>query len=411
MIYRRISSWRGLGFIYRLFHCQFDLQNVNDLNWGNTEYDMTHEKRLRRFLSEHKNVVDGLKSVFEWPPVRGSSKGGSIDFRALVSAAKLGKRLYTRNTATEFHHFVFAAFVMLGHSLSLFGKAVCLSTAGHTISSEALQQLFLGLQAHTTLIVCLISSSAFARHMEVLHNSLGLRELVPDFDRREEYEKFGQRMKIWDRDLVTGRCPGNKASGTKADDSSGASDTAMGDFELQVRNVIQSHSTPDAQRFKSPPEPSTVGDFVRWLKTFVPQFFAQRELQARCRARLDIPIEMPLLTVDCVRYRIPSWDNFKKNIEIALKKTIYPRLPIHLPNVFRLLEEKIMQSEPCDADVKTTVTDIFHGIMEGEEKEITLAPHCEAILAALKFYPINRLAEDRDLAQICEVPGVFPSKN
>jgi len=160
---------------------------------------------------------------------------------------------------------------------------------------------------------------------------------------------------------------------------------------------------------KSPAEPSAVGVFVRWLKTFfVPQFFAQRELQAQCRKHPDIATEMPLLTVDCVRYRIPSWDNFKKSIEIALKKTIYPRLPIPLPDVFRLLEEKIKQSMPCDADLKMTV-DIFRGIMEGKEQEITLTPHYEAILAVLKFCPANELAEDKDLAEICKVPEFIHS--
>ncbi len=213
---------------------------------------MTHEKRLRRFLSKHQNVVNGLKSVFEWLPDGDSPKGGSIDFPALVSAAQNGERLYTRDTANEFHHFVFAAFVMFGHSLSLFGKAVYLSKDGRALSSEACQQLLLGLQAHTTLILYLITSSAFARHMEVFHNTLGLRELVPDFNRRDEYKSFGKRMRIWDRGVVTGRYPGNEAlaSDTKADDSSGADNTAMDDFELQVRNVVQSHSTPDAQRFE-----------------------------------------------------------------------------------------------------------------------------------------------------------------
>ena len=64
-----------------------------------------------------------------------------------------------------------------------------------------------------TLILYLITSSTFARHMEVLHNSLGLRELVPDFDRREEYKMFGQHMKIWDHDVALG----TRESSTKVD--------------------------------------------------------------------------------------------------------------------------------------------------------------------------------------------------
>ena len=240
-IYRRISSWRGLGFIYRLFYCQFDSQNVNDADWGGAEYDTNHERYLRRFLAGHDNVVDGLKSVFEWLPVRASSKGGSIDFQALVLAAKHGKRLYTQNTANEFHRFVFSAFVMLGHSLSLFGKAVYRSKTGQALSSEALHRLFLGLQAHTTLILYLITSSTFARHMEVLHNTLGLRELVPDFDRREEYKTFGQRMKIWDRDVTLGaRDSSAKVDGgdnAPKEVNEAAANEAESSHEMEVRSA------------------------------------------------------------------------------------------------------------------------------------------------------------------------------
>ncbi|KAF8342364.1 hypothetical protein F5887DRAFT_1215946 [Amanita rubescens] len=392
-IYRRISSWRGLGFIYRLYHCQFNSQIAKDANWGDTEYDMTHDKRLCRFLSEHDNVVNGLSSIFEWLPVRGPS----IDFQALAAAAKCGNRLYTRETANEFHHFVFAAFVMFGHSLSLFGKAVNLSRAGHKLNSEgSLLQLFYGLQAHTTLILYLTTSSAFAKHMEVFQNILGLQELVPDFDERGEYRKFGESMKIWDHDLVSRRCPVNKALSCL---DTGASDMKA-DHPCDFGRVVHLK----LNGLKAPPEPLTAGAFVRWLKTFVLQFLAQRELQAQCRVHYDIPIKMPLLTVDCVRYRVPSWDNFKETIEIALRTTIYPRLPIRIPNVFRLLEEKLMHFTPCDTDVNVNMTvNIFRGLMEGKVEEITLAPHCEAVLAAfVKFCPDNELTTNEGLAQICK---------
>ncbi len=201
---------------------------------------MEHEKYLRKFLSEHQNVVDGLKSVFEWLP-NGSDppKGVSVDFPALVSAAQNGERLYTRDTANEFHHFVFAAFVMFGHSLSLFGRAVYLSKDdGHALSSEACQNLLFALQAHTTLILYLITSSTFERHMKVFHNTLGLRELIPDFNRRDEYKSFGKRMRIWDHGVVTGRCSADsnptsnlgtrESNARKADGKAAESDRGLG---------------------------------------------------------------------------------------------------------------------------------------------------------------------------------------
>ena len=170
--------------------------------------------------------------MFEWLPVRESSKGGSIDFQALVLATKHGKWLYTQNTANKFHRFVFAAFIMLGHSLSLFSKAVYRSKTGQALSSEALHRLFLGLHSHMTLILYLITSSMFARHMEVLHNSLGLRELVPDFDRREEYKTFGQRMKIWDCDVALGA----RESSTKVD----GGDNAPKEVNEAAANKVES---------------------------------------------------------------------------------------------------------------------------------------------------------------------------
>jgi len=66
-----------------------------------------------------------------------------------------------------------------------------------------------------------------------------------------------------------------------------------------------------------------------------------------------------------------------------------------------------MHFPPCDTDVNVNVTvNIFRGLMEGKVEEITLAPHCEAMLAAfVKFCPDNELTTNDGLAQICKVLG------
>ncbi|KAF8342365.1 hypothetical protein F5887DRAFT_918801 [Amanita rubescens] len=439
-LYRRISSWRGLGFIYRLYHCQFNSQIAKDANWGDTEYDMAHEKHLRRFLSEHDNVVNGLSSVFEWLPVRGPS----IDFQALAAAAKCGNRLYTRETANEFHHFVFAAFVMFGHSLSLFGKAVTLSRDCRELNS-AIQQLFYGLQAHTTLILYLTTSSAFAKHMEVFQNSLGLQELVPDFDQREEYKKFGESMKIKDHDLVTERCSSSNAtpdlstgaSNAKANDKAKANDAKLNDKAeengLEPANAGAKVTSSDSgagtdapgnvdslseeSELEGPPEGLSAESFIGWLKTFIVQFIAKRVLELQCRKRPGTPVEMSLLAVDRKVYRVPPWTEFQKLIQSTVKIASGGlSISCATKEVVPTIEKKIEDFIASDPDVEKTM-DIFRTIINSATKEskqrkprkhtqkkprlYTVGSHSETLLGMLMKFGSRIEVDDPELAKLC----------
>ena len=111
-------------------------------------------------------------------------------------------------------------------------------------------------------------------------------------------------------------------------------------------------------------------------------------MEDQCLSRPGIPIEMSLLVVDFVTYRVPSWDNVKKIIMDALSNTLCPLLQADAANVFKCLEDKIKGFRiPCNAEVNKTV-DIFRDIVTGREVDFTVGPHCEAVLGALvKFLP------------------------
>jgi hypothetical protein len=156
-------------------------------------------------------------------------------------------------------------------------------------------------------------------------------------------------------------------------------------------------------KFKAPPEGLTVEAFVEWVKALLPQFIAKEGLEDQCLSRPDIPIEMSLLVVDRIRYRVPPWNKCKKIITDALSNSL---LQADVATLFTCLEEKIKGFRmPCNAEVNKTV-DIFKRIITGRGSvDFTMGPHCVAVLGALvKFPPRNELAEDdKALSQMCAV--------
>jgi len=146
-----------------------------------------------------------------------------------------------------------------------------------------------------------------------------------------------------------------------------------------------------------------VDGFIQWMKTFVSEFIAMQELEECCRMRPDIPIKMPLLTVDRGNYSVPSWDKVKGIIEDAMMNTVLPVLRVDMPTIFKYLEEKIMEFNPRSTKAKKTV-DIFRGIMSGRQEDFLVGPHCEAVLGVLAtFFPDELAGKDEGLVCICKV--------
>ncbi len=242
--------------------------------------------------------------------------------------------------------------------------------------------------------------------MEVLGESNvigGFLELIPKLADRLKYRRFGIDMSIWDYELVTGRPQPDVAMpdlGIMEIDT--VFNKAPIDSELQVCNAFWPCSTRLTKRFKAPPEALTKDALVQWVKLFVDQFVAQQDLQSLYRARPNISIELSLLAVGPIRYRVPSWDNFRETIKNALMKTTYPPLLIRVPDLLQCLEEKIAGFKVCSTATETKATvEIFRAIVKGEEQDFSVGPHCVAVLVALvKFSPTS---DDIELAQICEV--------
>jgi len=188
-IYRRISSWRGLGLIYKLSPGQSKFKSER-IAWENVQlYDVRNEKYLVRFLLKYPNIIEGL----------GYASGPGC-FDALISAIKRGApQLYTKETADDFHHLVYAVFVTFGRALCQFGQ-LQKGKAPRT----ALEAPFGALRAQAELFLLILTSSAFKQHLEILWSISGPenQEEIPKFSEREEYLTFGEHMQIWDFELV-----------------------------------------------------------------------------------------------------------------------------------------------------------------------------------------------------------------
>ena len=240
-IYRRLASWRGLGFIYKLSRSLSKFKLERNGVWKNVQYDTTKETRLVKFISAYPNIIDGLKYAAISRP-----KGASSDwqppakdllhFETLMTVVKGGKsQLYSKDTADDFHRLIFASLVTFGRSLHRFGRGISLEKQGR-LSLESLCDNLYALRAQAELLFHIFTSSTFRRHIEVLRDAdeLGIQDWKPEFSERENYRAFGKRMSIWDYELITRITGGDM---TRADNAR-AEDTCADSFELEVRSAL-----------------------------------------------------------------------------------------------------------------------------------------------------------------------------
>jgi len=177
------------------------------LHWNELEYDTKSEKYLVDFLHYYPEVVLGQvyastrrpEGVTEdWdPPV-----AELLSFSHLINAAEAAfdskKRsrskpvpLYTKETANDFHAFIFASFVTCTRSLYQFSRL-----AGQSSLAD-MESKFPALQGLIELLLFLITSSTFRKHIEVLDAIDGINNLVPRYEEKETYEEFGEFMQMW----------------------------------------------------------------------------------------------------------------------------------------------------------------------------------------------------------------------
>jgi hypothetical protein len=247
-IYRRLASWRGLGLIYKLSPSHSNFKSERYRFWNGLRYDTGKEKHLVKFILSYPNIIDGLKyAAISWP--QGASSDWEppakdlLRFEALMTAIKGGApQLYTKDTADDFHHLIYASFITFGRSLRRFGKGIRLEKQGK-LSLASLYDAFYALRAQVELLFNIITSSTFRKHIEVLWETVGIQGLMPEFSERESYCTFGKQMLIWDYELITGR--GEDAMCT---DNAKAEDILADGSELEVCNTLQLCSAPDLKR-------------------------------------------------------------------------------------------------------------------------------------------------------------------
>lgn len=212
-IYRRISSWRGLGFIYKIFQTKVKFTSERYKHWNEVQYDVKNERYLVDIFSRYPNVIEGLKYASTSLPHGADSNWEPpaeelLRFDSLIAAINnAAPQLYTKETAEDFHMFLYASFVTFGRSLCQLCKAIGLEKQGLLKPEANLRHIFNAFRGQAELLLFLITSSTFKKHIEVFCSidGLGINDLVPDVKEREIYEKFGEGLKIWDYELVKGR--------------------------------------------------------------------------------------------------------------------------------------------------------------------------------------------------------------
>ena len=153
--------------------------------------------------------------------------------------------------------------------------------------------------------------------------------------------------------------------------------------------------------FKAPPATLHTDAFVGWLKSILVQFIAKRVLEELCRSS-SAPIRMHLLSIDRIRYRVPTWDKFKKIGEQALgrKGESDPLLPLDVSTFWERIEGAVKNYQGHDGETKATVG-VFISLLNEHPREYTTGVHAETILATLPFCQQGQKdSSDLELAKV-----------
>ena len=223
-IYRRIESWRGLGLIYKLSAARTKFKVERYRHWDEVQYDVRGERYLVEIFTKYPNVIDGLKyaTTTKGADNLGAPAEGFLRFDSLMAAIlQKAPQLYTKQTAEDFHTFIYASFVTFGRALRRFSRAT--GVKKKETSTDQLIEIFNALRGQVELLLFIVTSSTFKQHIEVFCDidGLGILDLVPDFSERETYEKFGSGMMISDRKMGGKKDDGGEVTSVPGGDRTG----------------------------------------------------------------------------------------------------------------------------------------------------------------------------------------------
>ena len=185
-MYRRATSWQGLGFIYNLSECwkHVDLDTMEEME--SLPMPHRHDRMLATFLAKNEGLVDLLGTVKLVP---------SSPFGALMSAARSAARsgtamIYTKETAKEFHTLLYATFAM-------FVTTLCDVHTDFEKCDSQLKDSFNMMEGITRLLICVLTSSSFKKHIRLCTQNGGvLQRLIPSFGKRALYRLFAESLVI-----------------------------------------------------------------------------------------------------------------------------------------------------------------------------------------------------------------------
>lgn len=200
-LYRRFSSWQGLGLIMKFEKHVHLLEKHLELT--PSEDFMKRgpgDRTLVNFLSLNQDIFD---SAIKDAHPRG--KPELEKFRdAVVYASRTGNDdlndLYTRETALGFHYLAYSAFILAGRVIRKIKdqKSALNNTSRKNASAvEEFKNSIKIAVAPIKLLQCVLASTVFKRHIEVWTNhGESVNELLPKWSEKTDSLEFGVNRQI-----------------------------------------------------------------------------------------------------------------------------------------------------------------------------------------------------------------------
>ena len=220
-LYQRISTFPALAFAYGLVaHWPTFHVHITQFQWEDQEFvrQGTGDGTLATCIKRNANYLNLLEDAFgpQAPDQYRSFLKDHERFKHLVSAAEScidskTNPLYTKDSAESFHRFLFAALVMYAVSINQLRRAF----KTPLLDAEEERGAIRLAKGFTRILVNVLSSSSFKRHMRVITldgKFLSYLQSAPAYS--GIYRTFGQQYNIIDSETnrpVMSTSPGEDA--------------------------------------------------------------------------------------------------------------------------------------------------------------------------------------------------------
>ena len=418
-LYQRISTLSALAFAYGLVtHWSIFQMNIKSFKWEDPEFAQRGpgDRTLALCIKANAKWFNLLEDAFgpQAPDQYRSFLKDHEHFKHLVSAAEScidskTNPLYTKDSAESFHRFLFAALVMYAVSINKLRRAFQKPVLVAKEEREAIRLA----KGFTRILVNVLSSSSFKRHMRLITIDGKFLDCLMANPRNEDaYWKFGQQYGIIRTE------PGNVTT-TSGHDSGFDVDPAVS-RTLQVcllapKRYLRADLATELDYL------SQLHTFTNWAASLVVQFIGRRALEIQAIQSPNFSLEISVLEVNSITYRMPSWGELLDTVSRALQEGSAGAAEIAL--VVQALQDHLKTMSPTTLDRNSeafrTLNQFktLHLTTHAPWGEISSASfHCEAAMAALSQYsckfkewPRNGSddADSGQLREICKVLNIL----